>query len=380
MRFLPIAVSLTVLLSPLSAVAATPSELVTSIQNSGAARNFTMQTHSESAGTYTTVWANGVAQGSGTDSEFWTMATVDMTRGGTSMRAKVEVMIIGGTLYAKLHSMTGDLGNGFVGGPQAFMDNKWVSTTADAGAIQQLFFGIPFDVAAIDATHLNEMYSVRSNDNTHTLTMLPGSAIKLALTLRGLLGDTGPVSDDFLPWRQLGENTNATVRILTDSRSNFASGSFSLRMKNRQSLFTASGTQTRRGAATTMTPPAPVEPLEKDGLPFGGLILGQLWQPMEPAPRLLQKFEIIDIVPVGGPSSVESDTNAETPGAPLILNTTNSVKMRYDMETNTLTIENSASPISATADCSTENGALLVMFQRLGACPIKKASTRYGGY
>lgn len=371
MRFLPIAVSLTVLLSPLSALAATPSELVTSIQNSGVARNFTMQTHSESAGTYTTVWANGVAQGSGTDSEFWTMATVDMSRGGNTMRAKVEVMIIGGTLYAKLHSMTGDLS---VGGPQAFMDKKWVSTTADAGAIQQLFFGIPFDVAAIDATHLNEMYSVRTNDNTHTLTMLPGSAIKLALTLRGLLGDTGPVSDDFLPWRQLGENTNVTVRILTDSRGNFASGSFSLRMKNRQSLFTASGTQTRRGAATTMTPPAPVEPLERDGLPFGGLILGQLWQPMEPAPRLLQKFEMIDM------PTDSTEANTDTPGAPLILNTTNSVKMRYDMETNTLTIENSASPISAEADCSTENGGLLVMFQRLGACPIKKASTRYGGY
>lgn len=373
MRYLPIAVSLTLLLSPVTALAAasSPSELISSIQSSGVSRNFTVTTHSESNGTYTTVWANGVAQGSGMNSEFWTMATIDMARQGRSMRAKVEVMIVGDTLYAKLHSLSGDLGDGFVGGPEAFMANKWVSTTADAGAVQQLFFGIPFDVSAIDASQADTMFSMRASNDTYTLTLMPGSAVKLAMTLRALMNDSGPVSDDFLPWRQLGENTHLTVRVLTDSRGGFASGSFDLRMKNRQSLFTANGTTTKRGTATDMTPPSPVEPLLKDGLPFGGMILGQLWQPMETptAPRAMMVKPGMMMQP--------STTSNEVPLTQQSSSNLESVKMKYNMDTNTLTIEPASTTFAAPANCSTDNAALYVMLQRTGVCPAKKVSTRY---
>lgn len=348
MRRLSIVLSAFSLLSPLAASAAyiTPSALMAAMQN-GAPRSFSIAAHADAQGdTYVSVWANGTLQGTdAANIQMWTKTTVDVVSGDFKVRAKGEMMVIGGMLYVKIASIDGSMMSEFATLSADFVQHKWLKTTFDVSALE-VVENPAFSLSETDVMEADETFNMATkaekNGTTYTLTLKTDAAAQLALSIREMLQDTSSVSDDFFPWRALAEGMQFEMVVKTDAKDALLGSSYSMSTKGAQSSFTLAGTE-KPAAALNLKAPADAMSLDEIGALISGEVPGYFEEPSleMTEPEMMESTDVdLTIEPTSAFDSVDNDT------------------------------------LSSCDDPSIDAMKLLSM-QRDGTCPIAKTPTRY---
>ncbi len=347
MRRLSIVLTTLFLLSPLTASAAytTPSEILDAMQT-GTPHSFSATAHAASANKmYVSVWANGNLEGNDpTTIKFWTKATVDVVSGDMKVRAKVELMMMDGVLYAKLNSLDGSMKNIFASLSATFRQNVWLKMPLDTDASALLpehaYFLPTGDI--YDADTIFNVTSVSNKKGTlSTLTLKPDAAADLALMIRELLQDTEAVSDDFFPWRALAESVQFEMTLQTDSRGAFVGSSYTMSTKGANSSFALSGTE-KPTTALKLTAPSDAIGLEELGTMFTNSMPSHMGMPST--------------------SDMMMDHSVMEP-----------IDMMYEFDS----IDSAKAPPDPSCDDSLVDSLKKLMLQRTGACPVIKTPTRY---
>lgn len=344
MRRLSIALATFLSLSPLVASAAfmTPAALMTAV-HTGTPRSFSLMAHAQVPDeTYVSVWANGSMQGvNPEDLQLMTKVTLDVVSGDFKIRAKGEVMAVSGMLYLKLASVDGSMQSDFATLSAKLVQHKWLKTGLDTGSldlVQNPVLGMSGNDTEADDT-FSMATKADANGTTYTLTLKPDAAAQLALMIRELLNDTDSVSDDFFPWRDLAEGMRFEMIVKTDAKDAFAGSSYSMSTKGTNSAFTLTGTE-KPTSALNLKAPADAMTFDQLAPLFGSPMYfdGSADEMMEPIMELDE--DMFDSSYVPGTFDMLDDDTLSSCDDPAI------------------------------------DGAMLVMLQREGSCPITRASTR----
>ncbi len=349
MRRLSIALSALYLLSPLAASAAymSPSALMSAIQ-SGAPRSFSIAAHAEAQGdTYVSVWSNGTLQGTDSmDMQIWAKTTVDVVSGDFKVRAKGEMMVIGGMLYVKVASIDGSMKSDFATLSTDFVQHKWLKTPFDASALE-VVENPAFSLSETDVMEADETFNMvtkteNNGGTTYTLTLKSDAAAQLALSIREALQDTSSVSDDFFPWRALAEGMHFDMTVKTNSKDAFLGSSYSMSTKGKESSFTLTGTE-KPAAALNLKAPAGAMSFDE----VGAMLMGEMPTYLDESssdmmePEMMEPTDdIITIEPTSSFDSIDNDT-------------------------------------LASCDDPSMDAMKLLAMQRDGTCPVTKTPTRY---
>ncbi len=347
MRRSLLAISTTIfLLAPMAASAAydKPSDLLSTLQASAAARSFSLSAHAGSDGTYVTVWGNGSEQGEDGAMQLWMAATIDIAHGGMKARLKGQIMIIDSMMYLKIGSVEGTDKKALSSLATIAKQKKWIVLPMDNNSMADLTgtdIGVlsSTDPAEADGMLMMQNQTVKGTTTYH-FQLLPDFAATVAKKLRLMLNDTEPVSTDFFPWRELAESIHFDMSIMTNAKDQFLSSDFTLSMKGKNSYFNSKGTEKALSKALTLTTPKDTISLENLSSTFGDLS-GKL--PSTPSMM---------------PSSMKGNFNAVDQGNGGSMN------------------------VNINAECLDPNTTAmrLLMLQRTGDCPTKKTSTRAGGW
>jgi hypothetical protein len=333
MRRLPLLLSSILFLLPLPALAAfgTPSELFRSFQEDVRAKSFSMTITGASQNTYVALWTNGKEKANVASPALSMNVTVDIVQNGMKVRIKGAVMALENMLYLKISSVTGKPQDAFASLSQ---EKRWIAIPFNQSTLSSLTSDLAIGLTSTDPSLADSRFlmtkSTSKGLNIYSLSLSPDFAPDLALSIRNMLNDTNPASDDFFPWRELGESVKFTMTTATTGQDVFVSNTFTLSMKSKYSSFSV------KGAEQSLTIPfvlvAPSDAVTLDALPgsFG---------------PLLNTF-------------LNTETQPKTP----------------------ITPSSSASSSEAACTDSATSPQLLLELKRTGVCPTAKTSTRVGGW
>ncbi len=258
------------LLAPLTASAAfeTPSQLFHSLQQNSVDKSFSVTAHGEVKGTFFSIWANGKEGVSAEAPAVSMKATVDIVSGPTKIRIKGDVIALGDTLYLKVSDIQGTKDPA---AKKLMQEKGWISMPLGNSDLSKLSGNVvPVGLSSTDASAADSMFTLTSapwkGNKNYVLSLSPDFAPELALRIRKLLNDTQPVSDDFFPWRELGESIKFSMYVLTTPKDAFLSSGFSLSLKSKSSIFTVKGTEQALSKPLNISAPSIVSP-SSDVLP-----------------------------------------------------------------------------------------------------------------
>lgn len=340
-----LALSSALLLLPTSALAfASPSELFEAIQESPGARSFSLNTHGGNKGIYVSIWAHGSEQGSDIENlKLQTNATIDIVNHGKKLRIKGEFLMVNGMAYFRLLSAEGVDADTHATLSALSEAKRWIAIPLTEDIVTNVSgnLGLGFGTSDLSGADTSfELKKVQSQSgNRHTLTLTQGAAILLAQSLRDILQDSEPISDDFFPWQALADSVEFLMTVETDAEDTFLGSTFRITMKNAHAYFSAEGTKKRLNEALTLE--APEDAVMAD-------------QFLEN----LNGLDGFDSVPANSEVQ-EMEDNAETP------------KVQPEGRSNT------TDPSCSEAG---DDPVKMVQYQRMGICPTVRVPTRAGEY
>ncbi len=315
------------MLAPITASAAftLPSELFQSLAQDTAASDFSLMMNGGSDGSYAAAWISGSQQGTDVESLQLTLkATIDFVEKGKTIRVKGAVMIVNGTLYAKLDSISGTNEVLVKEASAGATLNQWFALPLDEGTVQSITGESMSSVTGIDLKQADSIFEMRhsnsANGTVYTLHFTEEFSALIAQTLREGMNDTSSVGTDFFPWEALAKLVTFTMTVRTDLQDRPLASAFSFMMNSPESYVRLSGSDAKRTSPLSLSAPA-------------------------------NAMSIIDYL-TGSP--------VETPDAPAMTEPTSTL-----------------SPASEDCNDPSVTPQEYLMLQRIGSCPVSRTSTRY---
>lgn len=259
-RFISLAATAALLCGPASAFAefATPTALLQAVQSEGRPQNFSITAKGHAQDTWFAIWASGAAEGTKADLNAAKMhmnMTMDIVHGDMKVRAKGQIMMNKGQLYAKLDSMDGKYADAFMTFNALFGQKVWLQLPVDAEMMQ-----MQMDPAMGMNGDEDAMYALTSTKfkggYKYTLTMQPIYMDQLNESFREMMGTPRGTSDDFFPFRELAnDNADFSLTVDTNAKDEFQHSSFNLSWGGGDTELMVTGSSQRQAGAVHVETP-----------------------------------------------------------------------------------------------------------------------------
>ncbi len=269
-RFASLAVAATLLAGPATAFAefTSPSDLLMAVEAETKPQTFSVTAKGHVDQTWFAIWANGAAEGLKSDMMTGKMKmsmTVDVVYNDFKMRAKGQVLMKDGMVYAKLDSITGAYSDLFMTFNAAFGQKLWLQIPMDPSMLEMhagmTGMGTPEEA--------NEMFSMTHTKfgagHKYVLTMRPEYSQQFSDLMRDALGAQAVgQSDDFFPFRDLAyDNADFTVKVDTNAQDQFQYSSFDMHWKAGNAELTMTGNSQRQATTVYVETPKNVWTMEE---------------------------------------------------------------------------------------------------------------------
>lgn len=314
----------------------TPEDLLQAMQEHSV-RSVRSEIHAHTKGTYVSVWANSMSKNIEGENSVLSKATVDVSAGVATLRARGEMMMKDNTVYLRINSLKGALENLLADFTANGYKEQWLRFPWMNGVASPLN-AITMDLNGINPEQASMMFIMHrtqeKGQSIYTLTLTDDAKMMLAQKIMTLLSESNVPTTDIFPWRNLVRSLEYTLVIRTDAKDHFLASSLRIAFVGQDSGLSITTTESTTKDFTLTLPKHTIQFEDVFSLISSSLTESNI------------------------PPKAEATTEA----------TTENVASVETTSTNALCSDSSQTP------------SALMSLQRGGVCPVLKTTTRARGW